>query len=128
MLTLLQILRSCSPGTIQVSHSYHADAIHAEGEASSRHFRATVAGGDGQHRTTVAFHGAVDANTPVVVSCSCRSFAYNFAFALAARGSATATSADYPIRKNPKLVPGMCGHLIFLTRAAVTTTKAARHA
>lgn len=125
MLTLLQILRCTSSGTIQLSHKYHTDALSVSGEADSRHYKAVIAGGDGQHRAYVAFHGPVDTGTAITVSCSCRSFAYNYAYALSARGSTAPTGTDYPIRKNPKLTPGMCGHLVFLTRAAVTATKEA---
>jgi len=126
VLTLLQLLRCTASGTIQVSHRYYTDALRVDGDADHRHYKASVSGGDGTHRTSADFHGPVDVNTPVVVSCSCRSFAYNYAFALSARGSALVTGLDYPIRKNPKLTPGICGHLVFLTRAAIAATKKAQ--
>ncbi len=126
MLTLLQILRCTPSGTIQLSHKYRTDALSVSGDHDDRHYKAVVVGGDGTHKASASFHGPVDTGTAIVVACSCRSFAYNYAYALSARGSASVTGADYPIRKNPKLVPGMCGHLVFLTRAAIMATKEAR--
>ncbi len=66
---------------------------------------------------------AVDASDPnlklpfgratVHVSCNCEDHTFTFEYALAERDAAkmTYSNGEFPIIKNPKLVPGLCKHL-----------------
>lgn len=49
----------------------------------------------------------------VHVSCTCEDHLYTFEYALAERDAAkiTYSNSEFPIIKNPKLIPGLCKHL-----------------
>lgn len=49
----------------------------------------------------------------VHVSCTCEDHLYTFEYALAERDAAriTYSNSEFPLIKNPKLIPGLCKHL-----------------
>lgn len=116
MLTLAQILRETPESTFRTASTIIPKSLRVEGE-SIRTYEAAVAGGSGRpHRTVIEFHGKRLVTSPVVVTCTCENYAFNYAYALSVRGSGRDPHADYPIRRNPQLKPGLCRHIAGLAR------------
>lgn len=54
----------------------------------------------------------------VLVQCTCESFVYTYEYANAKRGASYLiySNGDPPVWMNPRMVPGMCKHLIALSK------------
>lgn len=118
MLTLEQILKAVSVETIHGSSSLIIQNLQSPPpSAHPATYVAIVGGRSGQiRRASIEFFGPVKVTTPVIIGCTCESYAYNFAFALAAYGSGAVLSNEFPIRRNPQLKPGACQHIVALAR------------
>lgn len=129
MLTLGTILRATDPEILRQSGKYRAETYKMENTKDERGEHVRILGvvtGGREPRTAVVrcYDKTVSISSQCMVSCSCDMFKYKLEIALAARGSAKQVHSDpnLPMRTNPHMLPGLCPHLAYIVKVALSAT------
>jgi hypothetical protein len=77
---------------------------------------------NGRRISYVRFYGPPTADTPVWVWCSCPMFTYNLEVALTRFNSSSVklSNGQLPIKRNPRMIPHVCKHLILALKIGLT--------
>jgi len=131
MLTLSTVLRATNPDYLRQAVKYRAEyfKIDKAKDSQGSHIRisSVIDGGSKPRKATIkCYDNTISPSSRCMVSCSCDLFQYKLEIALAARGSATVerAEANVPMKTNPQMLPGLCPHLAYLARLALSSDTA----
>jgi hypothetical protein len=131
MLTLSTVLRATNPDYVRQASKYRAEYFKIDNAKDSHgsHVRvaSVIEGGSKPRKATIKCYDAkISPSSPCMVSCSCDLFQYKLEIALAARGSAKVDRAEarMPMKTNPQMLPGLCPHLAYLVKLALSSDTA----
>lgn len=126
MLSIEQLLKATSPEIIKGIAKYHLDVAHTKLDSNEQGAHilvvAVVSGGSQPQKCSIRiFDKSISVKSSCFVYCSCKMFINTTEVALTAQGSAKIVNASQkvPTKTNPKLVPGLCPHLVVLVRASL---------
>lgn len=127
MLTIEQLIKATSVEVIRKIGQYHLDLVHTKLDSDDQGRSniltvAVVAGGEQPQKCYIrVFDKNITIKADCFVYCSCKMFINKSEVALAAHGSAKIINATqkFPAKMNPKLLPGLCPHLVVVLRASL---------
>ena len=126
MLTIGQLLKATSPEVIRNISRYHLDLAHTKLDSNEHGSHilivAVVSGGEQPQKCSIrVFDKHISIKSTCFVYCSCKMFINKVEVALAAQGSASIINATQklPTKMNPKLLPGICPHLLVVIKASL---------
>jgi len=126
MLSIEQLLKATSPEVIRNIGRYHLDLAHTkiDSDEHGNHILivAVVSGGEQPQKCSIrVFDKNINIKAGCFVYCSCKMFINKLEVALATQGSAKVINAaqKLPTKTNPKLLPGICPHLMVAIRASL---------
>jgi hypothetical protein len=128
MLTLEQLIVATN---IKAIDKYKIEVLHKRQDSDDNGSHILVAGvvsgGSQPQKCSIRLYNyGISLKSKALVYCSCKMFIHTIEVALGARGSAKIlnSKATVPTKTNPKLVPGLCPHLVTLAKACMMAEQA----
>lgn len=134
MLTLGELLKLSAPKVVRLAGRYRADyfrVIEPDQSNKTKRIVGIISGGDKPRKTMIEVTDPkASTSSRALVYCSCPFFIHNLEIALAARGSAKILNAKVamPNKTNQKFQPGLCPHLVFLAKLALSAESTQKRA